>query len=124
MRNRHNSTWHGEENEFRALSMAEQKQKKEEPKLELAPIKLLRCKHCLEAFIKPLELKEHLKVKHNSESTDQPPDEATRSSFNCEKCKYVFEEKKFLENHQKFFCVHRQLKSETDTTPQTVINEQ
>jgi hypothetical protein len=120
MLNRHNTTWHSEENEFRELSMNEQKAKKEESKHELAPIKLLRCKHCLQAFIKPLELKEHLKVKHNSESMDQPPEE---DSLKCEKCKLSFDEKKFLENHQKFFCVHRQVKSESETT-KNVINEQ
>jgi KRAB domain-containing zinc finger protein len=119
MLNRHNSTWHSEDNELRELSMTDQKTKKE----ELAPIKLLRCKHCLQAFIKPLDLKEHLKVKHNSESMDQPPDEAVDAALRCDKCKLTFEEKKFLENHQKFFCVHRQVKSEGEAT-KNVINEQ
>lgn len=128
MLNRHNSTWHGSDNPDKDLSMEMQKAKKEEEKQEVAVIKLLRCKHCLEAFIKPFELKEHLRVKHNSESIDQPVEcEPTTSAdlksgdFPCDKCKIVFKEKKFLENHQKFFCMHRQSKGD-EAMP--AINEQ
>jgi len=109
--------------------MDEQKAKKEGLTQELAVIKLLKCKLCLEAFIKPLELKEHLKAKHDSESIDQIEIDESESSgeqesnsknetFTCEKCKFVFHEKKFLENHQKFFCVYRQGKNDQ------VVNEQ
>lgn len=136
MLNRHNSTWHAVDNPDKEMSMNDQKAKKEEPKQELAILKLLRCKHCLEAFIRPVELKEHLKEKHNSESIDQPIDcEATQSTeqsdaskfgtgaFPCDRCKFMFKEKKFLENHQKFFCIGRQGKSDANGA-EVVINEQ
>lgn len=128
MLNRHNSSWHNDENPDRLLSMNEQKSKKE----EIVVIKLLKCKHCLEAFIKPAELKEHLKTKHESNSIEAPEvvddDDGEESestsrqatgeggSFACDKCKLSFNEKKFLENHQTFFCINRR----TDQ----VINEQ
>lgn len=129
MLNRHNSTWHADDNPDKELSMEEQKAKP-----ELGVIKLLRCKHCLEAFIKPSELKDHLKDRHNSESIDQPLEcEASQSTnecgtsksgnFPCDKCRFVFQEKKFLDNHQKFFCRHRQAKSESEEVT-NVINEQ
>lgn len=130
MLNRHNSTWHSEENSDRMLSMHDQKLKKEESKQELVVIKLLKCKLCLEAFIKPDELNEHLKTKHDSkitglpenvEDSDEEDDETdspaidASGSFACG-CKLTFKEKKFLESHQKNFCINRQ----TDQ----VINEQ
>lgn len=129
MLNRHNSTWHGEENPDKDLSMNDQKAKNEKPKQELAVIKLLKCKYCLEAFIKPIELNDHLKTKHDSESIEQliEIDESGSSdeqesnkteTFTCEKCKIVFHEKKFLDNHQKFFCMYRQSKNDQ------VVNEQ
>lgn len=126
MLNRHNSTWHADDNPDKDMSMIEQKAKKEVP-----AIKLLRCKHCLQAFIIPSELKEHLKVQHNSESIEDgepEEDEAGQSdaskngTFPCDKCRFVFKEKKFLENHTKFFCMHRQSKSDGDGAQ--VINEQ
>ena len=129
MLNRHNSHWHSDENPHKHLSMTDQKAKNEQPKNDLAVIKLLKCKHCLEAFIKPIELNEHLKARHNSEVDDQLTElNETQSSdeletnknekFICAKCKIVFHEKKFLENHQKFFCMHRHIKNDQ------VINEQ
>lgn len=133
MLNRHNTTWHGEDNPDKDLSMSEQKAKKEEPKPEVASIKLLRCKHCAVAFIRASELKEHLKDKHNSVSVDQPMEDEEEAeseaqsdhkpgAFECDKCKLAFQEKKFLDNHQKFFCMHRQAKSESAEAK--VINEQ
>lgn len=119
MLNRHNSTWHGDDNADKKMTMSEQKARKDEPKLEVAVIKLLKCKHCQEAFIKPKGLIEHLKEKHNSESIDTPMElEQSQSTaqaepnkselFTCDKCKIHYNEKKFLENHQKHFCIHRE----------------
>lgn len=133
MLNRHNSQWHADDNPDKHLSISDQKANKDEPKSDqtLEPIKLLRCKHCLEAFIRPLELKEHLKQKHDSESVDQPMDAEPSDtdeqddesegggSFACDRCKFVFKEQRFLENHKKMFCVHRQTKNGDE-----VINEQ
>lgn len=128
MLNRHNSTWHADENPDKDLSMSDQKSKKEIP-----AIKLLRCQHCLEAFIKPNELKDHLKEKHKSDSIEEDNEEEeactsdaskpeSSGNFPCDKCRFVFKEKKFLENHQKFFCMHRNTKPDNDATQ--VINEQ
>lgn len=119
MLNRHNSTWHSDDNFDKRLSMSEQKAKKDEPKQEVAVLKLLKCKLCQQAFIKPLELKEHLKEEHNTESNDIQMDlEQCQSSaqgepnksgiFSCDKCKIHYTEKKFLENHQRHFCIHRE----------------
>lgn len=133
MLNRHNSTWHGDENLDKMLSMDDQKSKKNESKQELVVIKLLKCKHCLEAFIKPTELMDHLRLKHASKSVEGPEnmeddeeDEGSESTsgqvdngsgtFACDKCKLSFDQKKYLENHQTFFCINRR----TDQ----VINEQ
>jgi hypothetical protein len=126
MMNRHNSTWHADDNPDKELSMEQQKEKK-----EVQPLKLLRCKHCLEAFIQPGELKNHLKEKHDSESVDQPKDKeeepaAPVASFSCGRCTLVFEEKQFLDNHQKFFCIHRASSAATTKTEvkEGVTNEQ
>lgn len=109
MLNRHNSHWHSEDNSLKNLPMNQQKEKKDEPRSEISVIKLQKCKQCDEAFIKPGELEEHLKQKH-SESDDQMDENesTTEGSFACDKCKYVFKEDKFLENHKKFFCINRQ----------------
>ncbi|CRK99722.1 CLUMA_CG013003, isoform A [Clunio marinus] len=61
--NRHNSIWHGEGNPNKHLTMMEQKEKKGSSKSELN-LKLLRCKFCSEAFIKPHELEAHTKDVH------------------------------------------------------------
>lgn len=127
MLNRHKSTWHADDNPDKYLTMSDQKAKKEEAKHGLTVIKLLKCKHCLEAFIKPSGLKEHLKMKHDLECADQlmELDEAQSSDeqktgdvFPCEKCEISYKEKRFLENHQKFFCKYRQ------GSKDQVVNEQ
>lgn len=108
MLNRHNNQWHGESNPLKHLTADEQKSKKNEP--ELSVIKLMRCKLCNEAFIKPGELEDHHKQKHNSEDDDQMDtnEQSSGGSFACDKCKCVYEEEQFLENHKKMFCIHRQ----------------
>jgi hypothetical protein len=148
MLNRHNATWHSNDNPMKNLSMNEQKAKKEaiEHRPEVGIIKLLRCKHCFEAFIQPDDLVSHLKSKHNSDSIDQPPaslemeneeetddetsprdyDSSKKQSYSCKNCRFVFHEKKFLENHQKYFCANRQMKSESieNANQPLPVNEQ
>lgn len=148
MLNRHNATWHSDDNPLKDLNMNEQKAKKEvtEQEPEVGIIKLLRCKHCFEAFIQPDDLVSHLKTKHNSNSIDQPPAsckveeeesydksqnvaDGAQQIFSCDKClKCVFHERKFLDNHQKFFCANRQVKIDTtdndNEVQQLPVNEQ
>lgn len=128
MLNRHKKQWHNDDNPDKSLPMTEQKEKKEcTNNQDLPVIKLLKCKHCLEAFIHPSILELHLKERHSSQDIDEPMEdqetaaqENSAGAFACDKCKFVFKELKFLENHQKFFCVFGQARK----SPASVVNEQ
>lgn len=106
MLNKHNTTWHTEENPNRELSMQEQKQKSK----ETSTIKLHRCEFCAETYYKYEKLLEHLQIAHNNK-------------FVCEKCNLTFVEEQFLLNHQKLFCIHRS-NATTSKDPVKFINEQ
>lgn len=113
--NKHNTTWHGEENPNKELSMQVQKNKSKEF------IKILRCKYCIEAFMKADDLKNHMKLAHESElnSTNE------QMKFTCKKCNLSFNEKQYLENHQKLFCIHRNIEADKDRNDEQItLNEQ
>lgn len=124
MLNRHEQQWHSDDNTEKNRPMSEQKSRKEESNQDLPLSKLLSCKHCLETFIHPFELEHHVIEKHDLVDESKRDEKKTEDvaekieSFACDKCKFVFKELKFLENHQKFFCVFGQARSEQ------VINEQ
>jgi Zinc finger, C2H2 type len=101
--NKHNTTWHAEENPNRHLSMQEQKNKNKEA---LGVVTLLRCKVCSHAFVKQEDLKNHMKLEHNSENVAVSEGE-DQQKFSCTMCKLSFNEKQFLDNHTKLFCIHR-----------------
>jgi len=111
MLNKHNSTWHSDSNPLKDLTMSDQKHKK--PNETVSTIKFLRCEHCKEAFIKQEELEHHVKIAHskNNEDNDDEEDEdmdlELATKFSCERCPLKFHNIKFLENHQKFFCIYR-----------------
>ncbi|CAG9806118.1 unnamed protein product [Chironomus riparius] len=108
MLNKHNSTWHSDSNPFKELTMSDQKHKKSN---EIVPtIKFLRCEHCRDAFTKQEELDNHIKTAHNKiidDDDEEDMDVEVTSNFSCERCPLKFQNIKFLENHQKFFCIHR-----------------
>lgn len=126
MLNRHNLTWHGEENPNKDLTMKEQKSKKEIEANKQDPIviRIFDCTSCSEVFTNIADRDEHTKEKHKQEREDES-DQAIHdeplidqgkvianglengTGFTCEKCHFVFDELIFLENHQKFFCRHR-----------------
>lgn len=110
--NKHNMNWHGEENPNKQLSMQAQKNKSKEF------IKILRCKYCIEAFMKADDLKNHIKLAHESELGESNE----QMKFACKKCNLSFNEKQYLENHQKLFCIHRNNDAEKDE--QIILNEQ
>lgn len=110
--NKHNMNWHGEENPNKQLSMQAQKNKSKEF------IKILRCKYCIEAFMKADDLKNHIKLAHESELGESNE----QMKFTCKKCNLSFNEKQYLENHQKLFCIHRNNDAEKDE--QIILNEQ
>lgn len=127
MLNKHNSTWHSESNPFKELTMSDQKQKKSNETISV--IKFLRCEHCKEAFLKQEELENHVKTVHKKTTNDDNDADADDDEeddnmdlepttiFSCDKCPLKFQNIKFLENHQKFFCIHR-------NQPKLVVNEQ
>ena len=124
MLNRHNTTWHAEDNLNKNLSVTEQKSKKDAEKHDANVITVFKCKHCSEAFTKATLLEQHLADKHKpaedeleEEEEENGTDDGSISGLNCDKCSLSFREKKFLENHQKFFCAHR-------TRSDQAINEQ
>lgn len=82
MLNKHNSIWHSSENPFKQLSLSEQNNKKTGDDSS-------------NFFDQPLEREINM-------ITDDE-----KKTFDCERCKLVFNEEKFLENHMQFFCVHR-----------------
>lgn len=96
--NNHNNTWHGSDNPNRDLSMHAQKNKSKEL------IKILRCKICPEAFTKSEDLKNHMVKIHNSDIAITDED---TMKFICNKCNLTFNEKHYLDNHEKLFCIHR-----------------
>lgn len=99
--NKHNTIWHDEENPNKHLSMQVQKNKGKEF------IKILRCKHCIEAFMKTDDLKNHMKLAHGQSEELNASALNEQMKFTCKKCNLSFNEKQYLENHQKLFCVHR-----------------
>ncbi|XP_070498880.1 zinc finger protein Xfin-like [Chironomus tepperi] len=110
MLNKHNSTWHSDSNPYRELTMSDQKHKKSNEQISV--IRFLRCGHCNEAFIKQDELDNHVKAAHNENNEDDDEDDEdmdieSATKFSCERCPLKFHNIKFLENHQKFFCIHR-----------------
>jgi DNA-directed RNA polymerase subunit RPC12/RpoP len=94
MMNKHNTTWHSDENPNKNLSMTEQKLKSKEG----GTIKLHRCNLCSETYYKSEKLVEHMLTAHNSK-------------FVCDKCNLTFIEEQFLLNHQKLFCIYRSTNS-------------
>lgn len=131
MLNRHNLHWHSKENASKGVPMSEQPTATEKETENVPSIKLLRCKNCTEVFIQASELEKHEKEKHASpdmEEAMEVEDDTSENNvvdqpektdlFPCDKCKFVFKESKFLENHQKFFCVFGQAKTEKDVNEQ------
>lgn len=97
MLNKHNATWHSEENPNKDLSMQEQKHKNK----EVGTIKLHRCNFCSDTYHRPEKLEEHLRCAHAEVKSTET------LKFKCSKCKLTFDEQQFLENHEKLFCLFR-----------------
>lgn len=100
MLNKHNTTWHSEENPNKDLAINEQKLRNKES----GTIKLHRCPFCSDTYHKHDKLVDHLKSSHSATISDE-------SKFICAKCGLSFDEPQFLENHHKLFCIHRSASS-------------
>lgn len=96
--NKHNTTWHSDGNPLKDLSMQEQKQRKSE-----------------------LSGKSPTDKRENVAKVSVNADDEANDNFDCDKCFIKFHDKKYLENHQKFFCVYR---SQGAQGSSKVLNEQ
>lgn len=113
MLNKHNNTWHSADNPMKHLTLTEQKSKKNESSISNSE------GHA------PITEDNECTAEENEEVAEVEEMEEDESVIphHCDKCKLVFPNFKFLENHQNFFCLHRN-QSKRDMNDVNAINEQ
>ncbi|KAG5682230.1 hypothetical protein PVAND_011595 [Polypedilum vanderplanki] len=91
------------------------------------PVEEIFCKICNSSFKLTIMLNKHNSIWHANDNPDkhlsmneQKAKKNESSKLNCPNCNLIFDDMKFLENHLKYFCVHRNQLNNTDE----LLNEQ